>query len=1029
MSGYSANFTKDVRITGQNGSLADLDVCGNTTIGSELSVGGDVGIGTTTPSYKLDVNGDIRTKGNLFLDSVLSFNNGNSGEYNTSVSGEAVVKETALMYFEREFLGGKDYLVIEKTDSNSTPTDGGIAFTHRGKDQEISDVDMIIRNSRVGIGTTSPGYTLDVSGNARIGGDLFVDSDSFWLKSNDGNSKPRIRLLAHNNDNCYFDFEGISGGLISNSSGLRIRSDTTERMIITHGGHVGIGTMAPNSTLHVNGTANVSGNTTVGGTLGITGNTTMNNLDVDGTLDVSGTTTLNDINIQGNSTIAISSTPTDSEGFFLTVLNDGTVKRSAIALSVLKANATSGSSSSDEVTNIIENIQIVSPNGALLDNSMSTFVDINSGGTTIGGGLSVGGEFNGRRYFNFLDGSSNTDSSEYITDHYLSSDSNLNMVFGAKVNSGSPHLSNPKFTINSIASGGSYNEVFHLTDSDMSINLYPSSGSRVSVFEATGSLVKFGANTEINGTCTATTFSGDLTGTADQADLVKTSTNSDDSTAYLLFVGDNTTTYQEPKRDADLTYNTSTNTLTVPNITSSGSLDFGSSYRQMLNLYGTTYGIGVQTNTTYFRSTNNFAWYKGGSHNNSSLDSGGGTTLMKLDNSGKLTLNNHLVLEGVGTYEGGEIELKLATGSGNASGGYMKLDSYYSSSYGDVLRLFGNTGSVEDRKFGFASGSKFGIGTYYPQYHLDVDGTAYADQLFIGSKPASSGYELRVEGSSYMSSTLTVVGNITAPTFTGKATKLNLSAAGFVKTTNQGVLSVDTNTYQTSIGTSTDLTPRHITCNGKNETVAGTSTHSFMMFKRSGANDYVYFRDIATGSDDVIFCMDFHDNTNDADFRIREWNSSGGSTSPTTCLRVQRTLTEVNYDLTVGGTCEASDFNATSDMRLKENIIPLEGSLEKVLQLEGKQYNWIKDDEKKLKSGLIAQEVEKIIPEVVHTKPITNDEKSNDEKSNDENEVDKKGMKSINYNGLVPYLVECIKELKSEIEDLKSEIEDLKRKR
>jgi hypothetical protein len=250
------------------------------------------------------------------------------------------------------------------------------------------------------------------------------------------------------------------------------------------------------------GDLDVTGDTTVSnvnasGTLDVTGDTTVSNISATGTLDVTGDTTLQNVNIEGNSNFSIG-TSSDSNGYFVTILDNGNIQKSQVSLPVLKSSATSGSSG-DEVTTIIENIQIVAPDGSLLDNSMSTFVDINSGGTTVGGGLSVGGEFNGRRYFNFVDGSSNTDSTEYITDHYMSSDSNLNMVFGAKKNLGSPHLSNPKFTINSIATDGLYNEVFHLTDSDISINLQPGSGSRVSVFEATGTMVKLGVDTEING--------------------------------------------------------------------------------------------------------------------------------------------------------------------------------------------------------------------------------------------------------------------------------------------------------------------------------------------------------------------------------------------------------------------------------------------------------------------------------------------------------------------------------------------------
>jgi hypothetical protein len=81
-------------------------------------------------------------------------------------------------------------------------------------------------------------------------------------------------------------------------------------------------------------------------------------------------------------------------------------------------------------------------------------------------------------------------------------------------------------------------------------------------------------------------------------------------------------------------------------------LDFGTSTRQMLNLFnvpGTAnnYAIGIQTATMYFRCGNDvpgtsFAWYRGGTPNNSQTNSGGGQTLMTLSTSG-LTVNGVVV--------------------------------------------------------------------------------------------------------------------------------------------------------------------------------------------------------------------------------------------------------------------------------------------------------------------------------------------------------------------------------------------------
>ena len=69
---------------------------------------------------------------------------------------------------------------------------------------------------------------------------------------------------------------------------------------------------------------------------------------------------------------------------------------------------------------------------------------------------------------------------------------------------------------------------------------------------------------------------------------------------------------------------------------STPNLSFGNTTRQMLNLWGTQYGIGVQGYTMYSRADvgAGFAWYQGGTHSNAAGDSGGGQTLMSLDSSG-----------------------------------------------------------------------------------------------------------------------------------------------------------------------------------------------------------------------------------------------------------------------------------------------------------------------------------------------------------------------------------------------------------
>src|SRR5207248_1347037 len=71
-----------------------------------------------------------------------------------------------------------------------------------------------------------------------------------------------------------------------------------------------------------------------------------------------------------------------------------------------------------------------------------------------------------------------------------------------------------------------------------------------------------------------------------------------------------------------------------------GNLSFGPNTRQMLDLSTANYGIGVQNNTTYFRTATQFSWFKGGTHSDNQGDPGpGGVTLMALTGGGQLTVS------------------------------------------------------------------------------------------------------------------------------------------------------------------------------------------------------------------------------------------------------------------------------------------------------------------------------------------------------------------------------------------------------
>lgn len=106
---------------------------------------------------------------------------------------------------------------------------------------------------------------------------------------------------------------------------------------------------------------------------------------------------------------------------------------------------------------------------------------------------------------------------------------------------------------------------------------------------------------------------------------------------------------------------------------------------------------------------------------------------------------------------------------------------------------------------------------------------------------------------------------------------------------------------------------------------------------------------------------------------------------------------------------------ACSDGRYKKNILPLKSSLDKVMQLRPVTYNWRTEEfpnkhfTNDLQIGFIAQELEKVIPQVVHTDVADNN------------------YKSVDYGRLTPVLVEAMKEQQVQIEKLQKEVEELKK--
>ena len=95
------------------------------------------------------------------------------------------------------------------------------------------------------------------------------------------------------------------------------------------------------------------------------------------------------------------------------------------------------------------------------------------------------------------------------------------------------------------------------------------------------------------------------------------------------------------------------------------------------------------------------------------------------------------------------------------------------------------------------------------------------------------------------------------------------------------------------------------------------------------------------------------------------------------------------------GIVTATDFNSTSDLHFKENVSIIENPLSILSEINGVRFTWKETQRQSM--GVIAQDVEKVAAELVSSGET----------------------KSVNYNGLIAILIECIKELKNDVDLLK----------
>lgn len=157
----------------------------------------------------------------------------------------------------------------------------------------------------------------------------------------------------------------------------------------------------------------------------------------------------------------------------------------------------------------------------------------------------------------------------------------------------------------------------------------------------------------------------------------------------------------------------------------------------------------------------------------------------------------------------------------------------------------------------------------------------------------------------------------------------------------------------------------------------------------------IAFAEISSGETDTLFVSvdDLSFNPSTKRLSTTNFTVSGNTSIGTLSVSGNTSLanTAIDGGVTVTGEVTADSFNSLSDASFKQDVIKIASALDIVNRLSGVEFEWKKNSEKS--AGVIAQELEKVLP---HAVSETN------------------GIKSVNYNVIIAYLIEAIKELKNQ---------------
>jgi len=912
----------------------------------------NIGIGTTGPERDFHVNGDIRLNGTIydFFD--------NAG--------------TASQLLAKNVFGGLTWI----SQSTITPGAGGTyrSIQYHNTANVVDGAEFFVYddiNHRVGIGSTLPTRRLDVLGETRITGQTEID---------------------------YLNVTGFTTTNNFNATNLSVSGlSTFTGLLDANGGatidNVRIG-VANNNEIDTS-----TGNLTIDSAGGTT--TVDDNLVVNQDLTVTGESTVDFINISNANVTGILTVFTlsvvDTELIDLRVTGFATVNAALInndltvdGPSVLDSLRVTGISTFTGAIDAnggatIDNIRIGVSGNSEIDTSSGNLILDSAGGTVqVTDNLSVSGSatFNG----NIDLGNASSDSITFngVVDSNVipsgtidlgSTSSRWNAVYADTFNGsfvGNADTATALETAREFSITGDVDASAVEFDGTGNVNL-------VTALDTTGVAADtYGSDTEVGqftvdskGRITSASNVGIdfANATVAQSNTVLTASRSTNATHYVTFVDSNNTSgsYESVYTDAGISYNPSTNLLSAGSLAVTGLAEFNGNV---------DLGNGTSDTITFTGRVDSDIIPSTGNTNDI------GTASLKWD---KIYAN-----EFVGAIIGNaDTATKLATArdfsiTGDGSAPAVSFDGSANVSLNLTLSASG------------VSADTYGNSSTIPQFTVDSKGritsvtnvgvnfssatVAQSDKIKRERNSTNANFYIPFVDSNGSSATYESVytdAGITYNPSTNTLTVPNINSSGSIGGDLSHTLTMGTNGNGIS-GSATFDNSQDVTFTVTSNATAANTANTIVYRNASG-------------------------NFNAQDVRVDSFGVGTGASGTTGEIRATNNITGYY----------------SSDINLKENIKPINDALNKLLRINGVNFDW-KDDYieerggedgffvRKNDVGVIAQEIEEVLPEIVATR--------------------EDGYKAVKYEMIVPLLIESIKEQQNIIEKLTKRVEDLESK-